>query len=141
MSSLGEKFGPANLKVGQVWEYREFKEHDWCDVSQCESYDDYIQCVDNACEVLKIDMMAGFMGFPTGRVVMVRFLRVDSCPHDKNDEVQFAAENFGIFFRLLWDPDMEERYGVYCGNCGQYYEYAKFNQGFKCWACRNGWTT
>jgi hypothetical protein len=140
--AVGAKFGPINLKVGQIWEYREFQETDWSEIPpSASSYDDYVQSVENAVEILKIENESGFMGFPVGRTVLVRFVKSTSCPHPAPDEIMFAAENFGIFFRLLWDPDAEDKYGVYCGNCGQHYEYAKFEAGFKCWACRNGWTT
>jgi hypothetical protein len=136
-AALGSKFGPYNLNAGQIWEYREYEDTEWCDVSSCESYDDYLSSVENACKILKIEAESGFMG----RAVLVRFLKNESCSTDIGEELWFAAENFGTFFRLLYDPTVETRYGIYCGMCGKYNEYAIFNPGFMCWACRNGWTT
>jgi len=141
-AAIAEKFGPANLRVGQIWEYREYQDSAWSNIPDgADSYDDYIQSVDNACKVLKIEARPGFMGIPVGRTVKVRFVKCTTAPHSEGEDIEFAADNFGPFFRLLWDPNADEKYGVYCGMCGNYCEYARFRQGFKCWACRNGWTT
>lgn len=32
-----------------------------------------------------------------------------------------------------------ERYGAYCGKCGQYFPHALFSDQFKCWGCRHGY--
>lgn len=138
---FSKTFGPSNLRIGQIWEYRDSEDIPWGELPVQRSYDEYLYMAGDVCRILDIRVESGFLGFPTSRTVLVKFLKSRSGSYRIGDQVWFVASNFDVFFRLLWDSKAEDRYGVYCGGCGQYYDYAKFDPCFKCWACRNGWTT
>lgn len=130
-----QKYLDAPIKVGQIWQYRKNPGNDWNPLPYPGSVDK--QGILGQVEfAVQIDELT-----PT----YAKFTFIKSNGTNLFDQGQGQGSallkffNDDQYFRLILDTDHNKvKYGVHCGKCGKYNEYAEFSNNFQCWPCKNG---